>query len=132
MTRSTPPARPSPSDRLIAGRCVSSTDDRWAGTEPLPPDRRPKRGGRWCDHRQVIDAIAFEYRAGIPWTGLSERSGSWKGVRNRLRKAPGSACSPPCAPGPTRKATSTGPSWWTSPSSLAGRKDPGTARCFGP
>ncbi|CUM35779.1 Mobile element protein [Streptomyces venezuelae] len=50
------------------------------------PDRRPRRGGRWRDHRQVIDAIAFKYRTGTPWMDLPARFGSWKGVHNRLRK----------------------------------------------
>jgi hypothetical protein len=25
--------------------------------EPLLPDRTPRRGGRWIDHRQVVEAI---------------------------------------------------------------------------
>ncbi|WP_447040593.1 IS5 family transposase [Streptomyces sp. DSM 118878] len=61
-------------------------DAQWARIEPLLPDRTPKRGGRWRDHRQVIDAIAFKYRTGTPWTDLPEHFGSWKGVHNRLRK----------------------------------------------
>nr|WP_279345063.1 IS5 family transposase [Streptomyces sp. PBSH9] len=65
---------------------MSLSDAQWARTEPLLPDRTPRRGGRWRDHRQVIDAIAFKYRTGIPWTDLPEHFGSWKGVHNRLRK----------------------------------------------
>ncbi|MFG3545762.1 IS5 family transposase [Streptomyces clavifer] len=61
-------------------------DAQWARIESLLPDRTPKRGGRWRDHRQVIDAIAFKYRTGTPWTDLPEHFGSWKGVHNRLRK----------------------------------------------
>jgi transposase len=34
----------------------------------------------------VIDAIAFKYRTGLPWTDLPAEFGSWKGVHNRLRK----------------------------------------------
>ncbi|MGW0900047.1 transposase [Streptomyces goshikiensis] len=45
---------------------MSLTDAQWARVEPLLPDRTPKRGGRWRDHRQVIDAIAFKYRTGTP------------------------------------------------------------------
>ncbi|MEV8098563.1 transposase [Kitasatospora sp. NPDC085879] len=40
------------------------SDAQWARTEPLLPDRMPKRGGRWRDHRQVIDAIAWTFRTG--------------------------------------------------------------------
>ncbi|MFD4923208.1 transposase [Streptomyces goshikiensis] len=46
------------------------TDVQWARIEPLLPDRTPRRGGRWRDHQQVIDAIAFKYRAGAPWMEL--------------------------------------------------------------
>ncbi|WP_432123045.1 transposase [Streptomyces sp. S1] len=65
---------------------MSSTDAQWARTEPLPPDRTPKRGGRWRDHRQAIDAIAFTYRTETPRTDLPEHFGSWKGAHDRLRK----------------------------------------------
>ncbi|WP_449486315.1 transposase [Streptomyces avidinii] len=34
----------------------------WARIEPLLPHRAPWRGGRWRDHRQVIDAIAWSAR----------------------------------------------------------------------
>ncbi|MFD6994116.1 transposase [Streptomyces sp. NPDC059943] len=39
---------------------MSLSDAQWARIEPLLPDRMPRRGGRWRDHRQVIDAIAFQ------------------------------------------------------------------------
>ncbi|WP_399441020.1 IS5 family transposase [Streptomyces sp. WAC08241] len=64
---------------------MSLTDAQWARIEPLLPDRTPRRGGRWRDHRQVIDAIAFKYRTGTPWMDLPERFGSWKGAYSRLR-----------------------------------------------
>ncbi|MEU8525878.1 IS5 family transposase [Streptomyces sp. NPDC048629] len=64
---------------------MSLTDAQWARIEPLLPDRTPKRGGRWRDHRQVIDAIAFKYRTGTPWMDLPDHFGSWKGAHNRLR-----------------------------------------------
>ncbi|WP_425338362.1 transposase [Streptomyces flavochromogenes] len=64
----------------------------WARIEPLLPDRTPRRGGRWRDHRQVIDAIVFKYRTGIPWTDLPEHFGSWKGVRRGLLGRAGWRC----------------------------------------
>ncbi|WP_188279040.1 IS5 family transposase [Streptomyces sp. CBMA370] len=70
----------------VVRRGVSLSNAQWARIEPLLPDRTPRRGGRWRDHRQVIDAIVFKYRTGIPWTDLPEHFGSWKGVHNRLRK----------------------------------------------
>ncbi|MDX3568545.1 IS5 family transposase [Streptomyces sp. ID05-47C] len=74
------------SDHPIVGLRVSLTDAQWARIEPLLPDRTPRRGGRWRDHRLVIDAIAFKYRTGTPWMDLPERFGWWKVVHNRLRK----------------------------------------------
>ncbi|WP_419248241.1 IS5 family transposase [Streptomyces virginiae] len=61
------------------------TDAQWARIEPLLPDRTPKRGGRWRDHRQVIDAIAFKFQTGTQWVHLPEKHGNWRGVYNRLR-----------------------------------------------
>lgn len=61
------------------------TDAQWALIEPLLPDRSPRRGGRWRDHRQVIDAIAWKYQTGAPWMCLPPQYGSWKGVYTRLR-----------------------------------------------
>ncbi|MFF1510798.1 IS5 family transposase [Streptomyces sp. NPDC058326] len=49
-----------------------------ARIEPLLPDRTPRPGRRWRDHRQVIDAIAFKYRTGTPWMDLPTHFGSWK------------------------------------------------------
>ncbi|MFJ5731483.1 transposase [Streptomyces paradoxus] len=42
----------------VVGPGVPLTDPQWARIEPLLPDRTPKLGGRWRDHREVIDAIA--------------------------------------------------------------------------
>ncbi|MGW7529069.1 transposase [Streptomyces sp. NPDC054783] len=64
---------------------MSLTDAHWARIEPLLPDRKPKRGGRWRDHREVIDAIAFKFRTGTQWVHLPEKYGNWRGVYNRLR-----------------------------------------------
>ncbi|MFJ6836170.1 IS5 family transposase [Streptomyces sp. NPDC091209] len=61
------------------------TDAQWARIEPLLPDRTPKRGGRWRDHRQVIDAIAWKFQTGSQWIQLPREYGSWKGVDTRLR-----------------------------------------------
>ncbi|WP_432215538.1 IS5 family transposase [Streptomyces subrutilus] len=70
---------------MCVGLCVPLTDAQWARIEPLLPDRTPKRGGRWRDHRQVIDAIAFKFQTGSQWVHLPERYGNWRGVYNRLR-----------------------------------------------
>ncbi|MCX4804737.1 transposase [Streptomyces sp. NBC_01214] len=48
------------------------------------PDWSPIRGGRWRDHRRVIDAIAFKYRTGTPQLDLPERFASWNDTHCRL------------------------------------------------
>ncbi|MEU8875996.1 transposase [Streptomyces javensis] len=77
---------------------MSLTDAQWARIEPLLPDRTPKRGGRWRDHREVIDAIAFKFQTGTRWVHLPEKHGNWRGVYNRLRMwavdGTGCGCSP--------------------------------------
>ncbi|MFI8392649.1 transposase [Streptomyces sp. NPDC085540] len=55
---------------------MSLTDAQWARIEPLLPDRTPRRGGWWRDHRRVIDAIAFKHRTGTPWA----IDGTWQRV----------------------------------------------------
>nr|WP_279577696.1 transposase [Streptomyces sp. YIM 98790] len=49
---------------MVVGPGVPLTDAQWARIEPLLPDRTPKRGGRWRDHREVIDAIAHNFQTG--------------------------------------------------------------------
>ncbi|MFF4368172.1 transposase [Streptomyces sp. NPDC001594] len=50
-----------------------------------------RRGGRWRDHRQVIDGILHPVRTGVHWRDLPERFGPWKTVyeRHRLWSADG-------------------------------------------
>ena len=51
------------------------------------PARGPqRRGGRWADHRAVINGIFFRARAGCPWRDLPEGFGNWKTVYNRHRR----------------------------------------------
>jgi transposase len=78
-------SRPFRLDQPVVGPGVPLTDAQWARIEPLLPDRTPKRGGRWRDHREVIDAIAFKFQTGTQWVHLPERYGNWRGVYNRLR-----------------------------------------------
>ncbi|WP_395372830.1 transposase [Streptomyces tubercidicus] len=61
------------------------TDAQWARIEPLLPDKTPKWGGRWRDHREVIDAIAWKLQTGSQWVHLPERYGNWRGVYNPLK-----------------------------------------------
>ncbi|MEU6744477.1 transposase, partial [Streptosporangium sandarakinum] len=56
------------------------TDVRWARTEPLLPERTPRRGGRRRGHREVIDAVAYRFQTGTQWVHLPERHGDRRGV----------------------------------------------------
>ncbi|WP_373312217.1 IS5 family transposase [Streptomyces aurantiogriseus] len=69
----------------MVGPGVPLTDVQWARIEPLLPDRTPRRGGRWRDHREVIEAIAFKFQTGTQWVHLPEKYGNWRGIYNRLR-----------------------------------------------
>lgn len=46
------------------------TDEMWTRIEPLLPDRTPRRGGQWRDHREVLEAIIWRTRTGSPWRDL--------------------------------------------------------------
>lgn len=60
------------------------TDEMWARLEPLLPDRTPKRGGQWRDHRDVIEAIIWRTRTGSPWRDLPADFPSYQTVWYRL------------------------------------------------
>ena len=61
------------------------TDEEWDRLRGfLPAD--PPRGGRWADHRMVINGIFFRTRTGCPWRDLPEGFGNWKTVYNRHRR----------------------------------------------
>jgi transposase len=62
------------------------TDDEWERLAPLLPSTRPRRGGRWRDHRQVLNGIVFRVRTGIPWRDLPERYGPWQTVYKRFAR----------------------------------------------
>jgi transposase len=62
------------------------TDVEWERLEPLLPDRTPARGGRWCDHRQVINGVLWRTRTGAPWRDLPMSYGNWKTVYSRHRR----------------------------------------------
>ena len=62
------------------------TDAAWARIEPLLPSTKPQRGGRWRDHRQVIEAIAWKYRTGSPRRELPQRYGPWQTAYYRLTR----------------------------------------------
>jgi transposase len=62
------------------------TDEEWERLRPLLPATTPKRGGRWRDHRQVLNGILFRTRSGIPWRDLPERYGPWETAYKRFAR----------------------------------------------
>ncbi|MFC0494925.1 transposase [Streptomyces mutabilis] len=71
-------------DQSVVGPGVPLTDAQWARIEPLLPDRTPKRGGRWRDHREVIDAIAFKFQTGTQWVHLAGTTSAEHSGEDRL------------------------------------------------
>ncbi|MFD7836199.1 IS5 family transposase [Streptomyces sp. NPDC059761] len=61
------------------------TNDEWARLAPHLP-KSAGRGGRWSDHRTVINGILFRIRTGVPWRDLPNRFGSWKTAYERHRR----------------------------------------------
>src|ERR1039457_790 len=62
------------------------TNEEWERLRVLLPSGPQQRGGRWADHRTVINGIFFRARAGCPWRDLPEGFGNWKTVYNRHRR----------------------------------------------
>ena len=61
------------------------TDAQWEKIAPwLPANGKP--GGRWADHRTVINGILFRARTGVPWRDLPERYGKWQTEYERHRR----------------------------------------------
>ena len=58
------------------------TDDEWALIQDLFPPQG--RGGRWADHRAMINAVMWRLRTGAPWRDLPERYGPWQTVYHRF------------------------------------------------
>jgi len=54
--------------------------------ESALPDRTPRRGGRWADHRLVVNGVFWRTRTGSPWRDLPGCYGHWKTVCNRHRR----------------------------------------------
>jgi transposase len=60
------------------------SDEMWAQLEAFFPDRTPRRGGQWVDHREVLEAVIWRFRTGSPWRDLPERFPKWQTVWHRF------------------------------------------------
>ncbi|MEU9148921.1 transposase, partial [Streptomyces sp. NPDC048349] len=63
------------------------TNAQWEPIAPLLPETGGP-GGRWADHRTVVNGLLYRTRTGIPWRDLPERYGSWQTVYERHRRWP--------------------------------------------
>ncbi|MFJ7345834.1 IS5 family transposase [Streptomyces sp. NPDC101110] len=57
----------------------------WDRLESFLP-RGGVRGGRWSDHRRVINGVLYRVRTGVQWRDLPERFGPWETVYKRHRR----------------------------------------------
>jgi transposase len=62
------------------------SEEEWQRLELLLPSTVPQRGGRWADHRMVINGVFFRARSGTAWRDLPPVYGNWKTVYNRHRR----------------------------------------------
>ncbi|MFD5514029.1 IS5 family transposase [Streptomyces sp. NPDC127051] len=61
------------------------TNAEWERLESFLP-RGGVRGGRWSDHRRVINGVLYRVRTGVQWRDLPERFGPWETVYKRHRR----------------------------------------------
>ena len=60
------------------------TDEQWRLIEPHVP--RQGRGGKWREHRSVVNGIFWILFSGAPWRDLPQRYGSWQTAHRRLTR----------------------------------------------
>ena len=58
------------------------TDQQWQLIADLFPAQQ--RGGKWADHRTMINGVLWRLRTGAPWRDLPERYGPWQTVYHRF------------------------------------------------
>ncbi len=61
------------------------TNAEWDRLESFLPSGGA-RGGRWSDHRRVINGVLYRVRTGVQWRDLPERFGPWETVYKRHRR----------------------------------------------
>lgn len=66
------------------GRRYELTDDGWERIRPLLP--RQARGGKWADHRTVLNGMFWVLNSGAQWRDMPERYGEWETVYGRYRR----------------------------------------------
>lgn len=60
------------------------TDEQWKMLKPLLPVANPRGGGRWHDHRRMLNGMLWRLGTGAPWRDLPPRYGKWHSVYSRF------------------------------------------------
>ena len=66
------------------GRRYELRDEAYERIEPLLPKQKP--GGRWVDHRTVLNGMFWILNSGAQWRDMPERYGKWETVYSRYRR----------------------------------------------
>jgi transposase len=61
-------------------------DWQWELIEDLFPSNQGKEGGRWRDHRTLLNGMFHILHCGCPWRDLPQRYGPWQTVYDRFNK----------------------------------------------
>jgi len=67
------------------GRRYELRDEAYERIEPLLPKQR-SGGGRWVDHRIVLNGMFWVLNSGAQWRDMPERYGKWQTVYSRYRR----------------------------------------------
>jgi transposase len=62
------------------------SDEQWALVAGLMPGPSAAGGGRWRDHRQVVNGLLWKLCTGAQWRDLPGRYGPWQTVYDRLAR----------------------------------------------
>ena len=62
------------------------TDGQWAVVAELMPAPSGRGGGRWRDHRQVVNGLLWRLGTGAQWRDLPARYGPWQTVYDRFAR----------------------------------------------
>ena len=66
------------------GRRYELRDEAYERIAPLLPKQKP--GGKWADHRTVLNGMFWILNAGAQWRDMPERYGKWETVYGRYRR----------------------------------------------
>jgi transposase len=62
------------------------SDGQWALVVDLLPGMGRQGGGRWRDHRQVVNGLMWKLCTGAQWRDLPERYGPWQTAYERFAR----------------------------------------------